>query len=125
MWHKHCGKFMSHLEIGPASCLIDAMLEFATLAGSEQYDAAERDGVQESRELVADYERRLDEAFSRLADAEQDAARYRYLRSNFSNAHFLDFMRYVDQFDPVKGDEVDAAIDAAIEESRATGAQEP
>jgi hypothetical protein len=59
MWHKHCGKFMSHLEIGPASCLIDAMLEFATIAGSEQYDAAERDGIQESRELVVDYERAI------------------------------------------------------------------
>jgi hypothetical protein len=43
----------------------------------------------------------------------QDAERYRWLRENFSNSHFLDHMSFVIDHEQLGMDEVDEAIDAA------------
>lgn len=67
--------------------------------------------------VIEALEHQLSTATSRIAELERDAARYRWLRENFSE----DFGWYIGKVSVNSPDSLDTAIDAAIGTSAAAG----
>jgi hypothetical protein len=69
MWHKHCRPFMSHMEFGPASVVIDAMLEFASLTHPKAEAEARPVGEAPRKNPLADYVHDLEDTLQQIASA--------------------------------------------------------
>lgn len=102
-----------------AAGLYKTAKEFATEA-AEQYKAelAKRDArIEELEDALHDQHQKLQAAVLRVAELEKDAARYRYLRN--SDTDIVVVVPETDDASCPVGQDLDAAIDAAIAQEQA------